>query len=351
MSSAFSGVTLSDLEAPKIVEPLDAEAILAALITDFVTRYPDFTAEVESEPVLKLLEVAAWREVILRQRVNDAARAVMLAFAAGSDLDHLGALVPVTRNTDETDASFRGRIQLAPEAFSVAGPEGAYQFHALSASATIADVSVASPTPGDVVVTVLATYGDGVPTARETVTNAEVTLDGDSVVLDGETITSIVVDGYTLGIDYVMAADGVTLHRVAGGGIAAGATLTVSYERAGDLELVERVLAREDVRPLTDRVTVQAATIRSYAIVASLIVFNGPDSEVVRLAAVEAAEAYADDQHRLGRDVTLSGLYRALHQPGVQRVALTEPTADIVVAADEAATCTGITVTVGGVDD
>ena len=45
----------------------------------------------------------------------------------------------------EQDESLRSRIQLAPESFSVAGPRGAYEFWARSASAPILDVAVVGP--------------------------------------------------------------------------------------------------------------------------------------------------------------------------------------------------------------
>lgn len=136
-----------------------------------------------------------------------------------------------------------------------------------------------------------------------------------------------------------------------------GVVLVTILSRTGDgtadPELqasVSAVLTADDVRPLTDQVTVQGATITTYAITAVLTVLPGPDSAVVRQSAEDAATAYASAQHRLGSDVTLSGLYAALHQAGVQNVMLTSPAADIVVSAEAAAYCTGITVTVGGTD-
>lgn len=50
----------------------------------------------------------------------------------------------------EDDEHLRERIILAPEAFSVAGSELAYRYHALSASPLIVDVGVMSPEPGAV---------------------------------------------------------------------------------------------------------------------------------------------------------------------------------------------------------
>lgn len=59
----------------------------------------------------------------------------------------------------ESDPDFADRIRLAPNSFSVAGPEKAYVYHAKSVSPAIIDVKVDSPTPGEVDVYVLLTDG------------------------------------------------------------------------------------------------------------------------------------------------------------------------------------------------
>ncbi|MBB4287984.1 hypothetical protein, partial [Roseospira goensis] len=76
----------------------------------------------------------------------------------------------------------------------------------------------------------------------------------------------------------------------------------------------------------------------------------GPASAPVLSAAEAAVAETVARLHALGHDVSRSALIAALHRDGVQRVDLTSPTADIVVAADAAAHCTGITVTLGGRD-
>ncbi len=90
-------IDLSQLPAPALVEVLDYESLLAERKATLISLYPEEqreaiarTLSLESEPLVKLLQENAYREVILRQRVNDAARAVMVAFATGSDLDQLG---------------------------------------------------------------------------------------------------------------------------------------------------------------------------------------------------------------------------------------------------------------------
>jgi phage-related baseplate assembly protein len=101
----FTAVDLSQVPSPAVVEQLDFETILQAMLSDLISRDPTFNALVESDPAYKILEVAAYREVIIRQRVNDAAHAVMLAYAIGPDLDQLGANYGVQRllNSGPTD--------------------------------------------------------------------------------------------------------------------------------------------------------------------------------------------------------------------------------------------------------
>lgn len=294
MSSSFTTVDLAKLPLPNVVEQIDFEVILAEMVADLRARDTAFTAMVESDPVFKMLEVCAYREVLVRQRANESAKAVMLAYALKADLDQIGAgfnverlllvaaddtTTPPTPAVYEEDADFRRRIQLSFEGFTTAGSEGSYVFHAISADGDVKDVSVTSPTPGQVNVYVLSRTGDG-------------TADSDLV-------------------DAVAAA-----------------------------------LNSEDVRPLTDNVSVFSAGIVNYSINAELILYPGPDSAVVQQAAQAAIEAHVANIKRMGLDVSRSAIFSQLHQSGVQNVTMTLPATDIAVLPSEAAHCTGITLTV-----
>ncbi|SDF05034.1 baseplate assembly protein [Rhodospira trueperi] len=373
MTATSPRLNLSGLPAPAIIQGLDYEATLAALVADMKTALsealPDWDGGSESDPVLILLQQFAYRIVVLTAAFNDAAKGALLAYATGSDLAHLAALLGTERltvaeatdTTDavmETDAALRARAQLAWEALSTAGPAGAYRYHAMEADGRVRDVSVASPTPGEVVVTVLGHTEDGTVTARETVTDLEVTLTGDRVVLDGQRITGLVVTDAALVTDYRWDAETATLTRTAGGAIPAGATLTVSYERAGVLELVAARLDDDDVRPVTDHVTVESATVLPYAVEATLYFETGPAAAPVLAAAEAALSDTVTDLHRLGADITRSALLKALRQSGVTRVVLTsppppaDPGADVCIAVGptQAAHCTGVTLINGGRD-
>ena len=151
--------TLNDfasLPAPAVIESLSFETIFEELQTEFQSRYPDYSALLASDPAVKLLEVAAYREVLLRNRINSAAKASLLAFATGSDLDHLAAFYGVTRLTDETDEALRLRTRQRIIGFANAGGAAHYRYWALSASPEVADVEVDSPEPGRVRISVLA---------------------------------------------------------------------------------------------------------------------------------------------------------------------------------------------------
>lgn len=167
--SRFTAIDLSAMTPPDIIETLDYEAIVTEMRDDLVARFPAIVGviDLESEPARKLIEAFAYRELLLRARINDSARAVLLASSYGSNLDHLGALFATARQPNETDDRFRRRIQLAPEAFSVAGPKGAYQYHALTVAPWARDVSAVMTAPGTVRVTMLKEGADPVPTPAE----------------------------------------------------------------------------------------------------------------------------------------------------------------------------------------
>ncbi len=268
-------IDLSQLPAPQIVDVPDFETLLAERKAEFVALHPKDeqeavirTLELESEPATKLLQENAYRELLLRQRINEAAQAVMVAYAMGGDLDQLAANYNVTRLTVtpadndavppvaavmESDEALRLRVPAAFEGLSVAGPTAAYEFHARSADGRVADASATSPAPAEVVLTVLSREGDG---------TAEKDL----------------------------------------------------------LDVVEKALNSENVRPVADRLTVRSAEIIPYRVEATIFLYPGPEAEPVMAAAKASLQKYIASQTRLGRDIRRSAIFAALHVEGVQRV-------------------------------
>jgi phage-related baseplate assembly protein len=125
MSGAQNQIDLSQLPPPNVIEAVTYAQVLTAMKADLLALIPTYDVENEADPAVKILEIAAYREYLLRERINNAARGLMLAYATGSDLDHLRSNLRLTRFIGETDSEFRSRIQLAPDGYSVAGPEAA----------------------------------------------------------------------------------------------------------------------------------------------------------------------------------------------------------------------------------
>ena len=176
---------LTGLPTPQVLETLRFEHIFEALLRDFRLRYPQYSALLASDPAIKLIEVAAYRELLLRARINEAARTNLLAFAVGNDLEHLGAFYGVTRLPQEQDEPLRRRIRARIMGFANAGGAAHYRYWALSASPEVADVAVDSPGPGRVRISVLPTgHSDTVPEALLETVRATVLRDDVRVLTD-----------------------------------------------------------------------------------------------------------------------------------------------------------------------
>ena len=143
---------LTQLPPPEVVENLDFETILQVHRADLLARYPEAAAviDLESEPLNKLLQAHAYRELMYRQRVNEAARAHLLAFATGADLDHKAAFYGLTRLAGESDERLRARVQLRIKSLAGNGTREAYELTAMTASQNVRDARATQPFPGRV---------------------------------------------------------------------------------------------------------------------------------------------------------------------------------------------------------
>lgn len=160
-------VDFSQLPAPNVVQPLDFEGELqrlkAIVREEMREAEPDIDSilELESEPLVKVLQRIAYENMAMQARINDSAHACMLAYAQGEDLEVFAANNDVEKLPGETDAQLRRRAQMAFEGLTVAGSKGSYIFHALSADPRVQDAMPITPTGGTVRVVVLSTEGDG----------------------------------------------------------------------------------------------------------------------------------------------------------------------------------------------
>jgi phage-related baseplate assembly protein len=292
----MSALDLSTLPAPEVLESLDFEDIYQDSLEVFRESMGDnWTAPLESDPVVKLIEVGAYNKLGNRARVNDGAKALLLAYAQGDDLVQLAANVNLKRlvvqaadNTvfpaipevlEEYDA-LRERIQLVYEGLTTAGPRNSYILHARNASGLVADATAESPSPATVVVTVLSLEGMG---------------EASQALLD----------------------------------------------------VVATHLSDDDIRPLGDRLIVQSAEILPYSITAILhMTGNGSENETILAEARKRIKAWINPRRRLAVEVPRSAVDAQLHISGVRRVELVG-WQDITPTKAQAAYCTGFSVELG----
>lgn len=302
--SVYNAINLAGLPLPNVLEPLDFENEVTRLRAEISAKFsPDHPVQValtlESEPINKVIEVLAYRYVLKIAEINRKARALMLAFATGSDLDHIGVTyyrlerkliqaedktaIPPKPAIYESDEDYRYRLALSVEAMTMAGSAGSYEFHALSASPEVHSVTVHSPEP-------------------------------------------TVVDVYLAG-----QIDGDVLEQ-------GGKTVGVSSQAVAD---VYNALVADDVRPLTDLVRVQSATAKAYRIEAVVYVKNGISPQLILGQGMTALRAYLTDNFKPNARVATSRIIGALDVIGVSRIDLTEPKADVLTAIGEVAHCVG----------
>lgn len=289
-------IDLSQLPPPAVLEmPLFKEQ-KALRLAELQGLDSTFNALLESDPAMKLLEILVYREMVNIARFNSGVLATLLAYAKGDDLDQIGAnfdvarqvvtpaddsTIPPTEAVMEDDESYRQRIRLSWYARNTAGAREAYEYYARGVGSIVLDAHAYGPPDTE--------------------------------------------PGY---VDvYVLSAEG------------------DGTPSADLMAAVNDALSPEDVRPLTDFVTVKAPDIIRYSVDATLVISTGPDTDAVVTAAKEALASYAAVVHKIETDVSIAGIYAALKQAGVDDVILRSPTATIPIGVGQASWCESVTLT------
>jgi len=157
--SRYSVIRPELLPTMQVLQTISTEDILAARMNQLIAFWNNNdppnaaqydVANLEFDPIKINQELNAYFELLVRDRVNQAARAITLAFSTGSDIDAIASRYPggVPRKTvangtwngpgtQEPDATYKTRVWLAPNILSLSGPgQGVYEsykFWALTA--------------------------------------------------------------------------------------------------------------------------------------------------------------------------------------------------------------------------
>jgi phage-related baseplate assembly protein len=264
----------------------------------------------EFDPIKINQECSAYFETLVRDRVNQACRAVTLAFAVGGNLDAIGSRYPggMPRLPNESDAAYQTRIWLSPNTLSPNGLYESYVFFGFTAAATagtpLRDCQVLS-TPGtpNVAITIMA---DGGP----------ITALQDSL-------------GNFTGLFSTSPSPSPSNTLI---------TSVFSYITAPG----------EGRKGLTDVVSVNGPRINSIHYAIRIILYPGWDVNSTMQGLYPALAALLESQRYLGFSHTLAAIEGALKVSGVFNVLIDSPVADVLISTDTTIVVTSVSLSYGG---
>jgi len=135
---------------PDIIEEISYDALKSDTLNYLSTKTGLDVSFLESDQVMLIIEAFLYREMLMRARNNDIARASYLFTATGSDLDTKAYDYGVTRLEGESDDILRERCVLSLSRLSTAGARDTYIYWAKTVSSQIKEVNILTPAPGTV---------------------------------------------------------------------------------------------------------------------------------------------------------------------------------------------------------
>lgn len=309
----LGAIELNQLPTMQILETLDSDANITARIKKLVEYWavndPPNAAQydvggTEFDPIKINQETNAYFELTVRDRVNQAAKAVTLAFASGTDLDAIGSRYPggMPRLPNESDDDYRTRVWLSPNTLTQNGVYESYVFFALTAARAagtpLRDCQVVS-TPGNPHIKIVI-MADGTP----------VTSNGDGTFTPFP--SPIPANGQILTVrDYITAPG----------------------------------MARKG---LTDVITVVGPRVVTVNYDIDVFLFPGWDQTLTMKQLYTAIAKLVEKQRYLGFSHTHAAIEAALEVGGVFDVRVNSPAQSVIIAADQVVVVNSIIVRYAG---
>jgi phage-related baseplate assembly protein len=297
LSERISILVPANLQPMIVLEKLDVETTLEARMARLKQLWASYdppsaaqydVENLEFDPIKINQEVCSYFELLLRDRVNQAARSVTLAYAIGTDLDAIASRYPggVPRLEGESDDRYRRRIWLSPNTLSPHGTAEAYEYWALTALPELRDVTAIRSVQHDYYPTILITCLLQPP----------------------------------------------------------------SDPAPSDEQLVRiRAYIQSEARMgLTDVISVNPPKVRDINYNVALWLYPGTMPEPALIKIKENLTKLAEDQYWLGHDHSLMAINAACAFSGVHHIEVVEPTEDIFVPLDWVVRVNSITVTLAG---
>ena len=342
---------------PDLLEPLSYEEILTANVERAKEMLPGYTPA-QGDDIMIVLQAFSFREMLLRELIQQNAEGSYLSTATGARLDHLAetyyGIYRLAGARPWTTAEFALSVPLSydvtiPEGYTLVDDGGLYS--------AVTREELVIPAGETSVIGVIELEREMATSSVRTeipvtpIPYLSVSQQGDfaggSDPEDDESfrerIRLSLSDKSTAGaertyLSFTYAADE-RVRDVSVTSPSAGEVRVVYWSEEMDDVMQDRIadaLNAKDVRPLTDHVTVAPAEEVAVEVSATLVIRPDTDAaEVLAAARDRLSELGANPQ--IGRDVHPSQIIAALMVDGVERVDLTAPTDTVTITTDQVA--------------
>ena len=342
---------LKNLPYPGVIEELNYDELLNGIKGLFKSYLTDKEISLlESDNYSALLETLAYRELLLRARINSSVKAMLLPFSSGSDLDNIVAIYGIERLKGEKPTAGIELSLSTPRDADTIIPAGTVLTSDNGDVAYVKETAIVKK--GELkttAVSVLDIFIKSSPLKCEYIQTpfpfvlkakqrsefgggAEVESDErlkERAVLSLERFSTA---GSKKAYVYQALSANAKVEEVSV--LNGGAGVVKIYIKTSDMseetrQSVAEYLNGEKVRPLTDNVLVENAKIIDVTVKAELELTDTFFQDEIDKTVKQTANTL-----KIGEDLNLSYIYSMLHKSGVYRVNLASPATDTKVGDD-----------------
>ncbi|NOT66671.1 MAG: phage tail protein [Methylotenera sp.] len=363
-----------NLPEPSFIDR-DPDAVVLELITQFqsLTGRALYPAQVERI----LVDVIAYRESLLREGIQDAAKLNLVRFSRAPMLDYIGENIGVTRllpRAANTLLRFNLNAAITPLVLPIGTAVASGNVVFLTTENTTIPANI-STIDVPAACSVVGIIGNGFAIGQinnlvnvvagidiVSVNNITQSADGieyeddeqlrERIVLAPESFTNAgSIGAYKF---HARSANqniiDVAIHSPIGGQVDIYPLTKTGLPSTIIKDQVLEKCAAETVRPLCDTVFVKDPINQTFTIDAQLTIYDTADAAIALNAANIAINNFvATSNVTLGKDIVRTQIIDVLHGYGVYKVDLISPAADIQLDVMAWANCTNINITIAGV--
>lgn len=342
---------LKNLPYPGVIEELNYDEILKSVKGVFKAHLNDDEISLlESDNYSALLETLAYRELLLRARINSSVKAMLLPFSSGSDLDNIVAIYGIERLKGEKPTAGIELSLSTPRDADTIIPAGSILVSDNGDVAYVKETAIVKK--GELKTTAVSVLDkfikssplkcEYIQTPFPFVLKAKQTSEfgGGAEVESDERLKERAVLSLerfsTAGSKkaYIYHALSANAKVEEASVLNGGPGIVKVYLKTSDMseetrQSVADYLSGEKVRPLTDTVIVENATIKNIEVRAELEL-----TDMFLQDSIDKEIKASKSSLSIGEDLNLSYVYSTLHKNGVYRARLITPSADTKVGDD-----------------